>query len=1174
MHTNIGDHTTETEVTFDKVLSSGYNGYLYIDETWVQPEQVNGRNYYVLPAGNYYLKADANIDKTILIKEGEVNICLNGRELCLNQGGGVLVWEVIQINGGTLNLTDCQGGGKVCHLDYTYGRGVTLKGTGDAIMKFNMYGGNICENTHKLSTNSEAYGGGVAVESQNGTFNMYGGSISNNEASMSGKSNAHSGGVYNAGKFYLYDGAIESNKAYVASGGGRCFGGGVSNSGTFIMSGGRISKNRVSGQSNKEMYGGGVYNRERSQFTMSGGEISENTVTSYAASAYGGGVYNGGIFTLSDGGKISKNAVSGQSSEEMCGGGVYNVKFHAKMVMSGGEISENKVTSRSAPARGGGVYNNSEFQLTGGTIYGNTIKGFNNRSNLYGGGVCNDAGGRFTMSGGMISGHAATAGGVAYGGGVYNKDSNFTMNGGTITDNSVSSDGGGIYFAGDGRSWTISGGTITGNRATGDGAGVCICADRESDQMCLQLSGDPVIWENTKDGQQSNLYMYQKYDLKNAMTQGAKVGLSLKHVSSDDVMVQVDSSITDDMSGYFASDDSTYMLETSGSTIIRKKVPHTHKWSYSSSKDRSTVSVTCTGTIGTCDYQTTPATLTISTAKRVYDYDENMEAPTATLTYSNNWPSDLPKIGAAAIQYWKSTDGVSYNILVKTTNELKAPGQYMATVSYGVAIEACFSVEENTKQDPTYTAPTAKNGLSYNGQPQELINPGHATGGEMQYKVSELGRYSTSIPKAVDAGVYTVFYRVVGKDGYNDVAEQKVSARIDKAVLQGTPTFTPVTGAGKTLGDVALTKPADWPAGTFQWMDGDAVLADDTPITKGTSYYWKFTPDAAYNYYSLGQSTVLWASAGGGSGGGGGYTPPSAGDSSDKTDDDRSPTSGTGEKLTVPISGEQNTIQAKVTVTGKTATIEDVHLSTLDSVIGDHVKTGVVTIDFSTLDTEIETVKISADVLQKIARAVNEPGNDAESLHVVFPGGLSIEFDRAALTGEAAQVKGRDVAISIKLAHDSSLNSSQRKTVGSRTAYHISVTSGGVNISDLGGNITLHAPYELLPGEKAGGVTVYYVDNNGNKDACETSYDSEKKRVNWKTSHLSVYMIGYEEKTNPDTGGVPNAYVTYTVQKGDTLWAISGKYGCTVAAIVALNSELIDDPDLIFAGWELKIPQG
>lgn len=47
----------------------------------------------------------------------------------------------------------------------------------------------------------------------------------------------------------------------------------------------------------------------------------------------------------------------------------------------------------------------------------------------------------------------------------------------------------------------------------------------------------------------------------------------------------------------------------------------------------------------------------------------------------------------------------------------------------------------------------------------------------------------------------------------------------------------------------------------------------------------------------------------------------------------------------------------------------------------------------------------------------------------------------------------------------------------------------------------------------------------------------------------------------------------YIVKRGDTLWAISQKYGCTVSEIVALNGKRIADPDLIFPGWELKIPQ-
>ncbi len=47
----------------------------------------------------------------------------------------------------------------------------------------------------------------------------------------------------------------------------------------------------------------------------------------------------------------------------------------------------------------------------------------------------------------------------------------------------------------------------------------------------------------------------------------------------------------------------------------------------------------------------------------------------------------------------------------------------------------------------------------------------------------------------------------------------------------------------------------------------------------------------------------------------------------------------------------------------------------------------------------------------------------------------------------------------------------------------------------------------------------------------------------------------------------------YIVKRGDNLWVIARKYGCTVTEIIALNRELLTDPDLIFAGWELKIPQ-
>ena len=51
------------------------------------------------------------------------------------------------------------------------------------------------------------------------------------------------------------------------------------------------------------------------------------------------------------------------------------------------------------------------------------------------------------------------------------------------------------------------------------------------------------------------------------------------------------------------------------------------------------------------------------------------------------------------------------------------------------------------------------------------------------------------------------------------------------------------------------------------------------------------------------------------------------------------------------------------------------------------------------------------------------------------------------------------------------------------------------------------------------------------------------------------------------------SYLTYTVQAGDTLWAIARKYNCSVTEIVAANSDRIKNPNRIHVGWQLKIPQ-
>ena len=70
---------------------------------------------------------------------------------------------------------------------------------------------------------------------------------------------------------------------------------------------------------------------------------------------------------------------------------------------------------------------------------------------------------------------------------------------------------------------------------------------------------------------------------------------------------------------------------------------------------------------------------------------------------------------------------------------------------------------------------------------------------------------------------------------------------------------------------------------------------------------------------------------------------------------------------------------------------------------------------------------------------------------------------------------------------------------------------------------------------------------------------------------------GSEEKADRENPSpvVKNAtpYMTYTVQAGDTLWAIARKYNCSITEIVAANSDRIKNPNRILAGWQLKIPQ-
>ena len=325
------------------------------------------------------------------------------------------------------------------------------------------------EGTLRMKDNSAITGnlGGRGVRVDGGTFYMY------DTASITGNTD---GGVLvtgSTGTFTMSGGLISVNTA--TSGGGVH----VSGVGTsFTMSGGVIGGDFV--DLNTAVVGGGVMISGGAEFVMEGGTISFNEATNAGTNEGGGGVHltGAGSSFILDGGIITWN-VAGAA-----GGGV-DMQANTTFIMIDGEISANEATSAAAFAGGGGVHlvgALSEFRMYGGTISGNWAqRGGGVRVN---GGDTYPSHSRFYMHGGTIT--ANTAG--ADGGGVdASSHSRFEMHGGTIGPVNNAPQGGGVSLNLPLGIWpnppthpninfTMTGGTISGNTATNHGGGVWLSA--------------------------------------------------------------------------------------------------------------------------------------------------------------------------------------------------------------------------------------------------------------------------------------------------------------------------------------------------------------------------------------------------------------------------------------------------------------------------------------------------------------------------------------------------------------------------------------------------------------------------------------------------------------------------------------------------------------------------
>lgn len=413
------------------------------------------------------------------------------------KGGIIMGGWTNQNGGGILNSSS----GKLILKGGTIAKNKSV-GMGGGV--YNPSGATLTMNGGEIAGNSaDNNGGGVCNTGSNARFTMTGGKIAGNATKR------HGGGVCNnqEARFVMRDSEISGNEANGKEDLHNVYGGGIYNVSYLEITRSKISNNKAL---NNQVHtkGGGIYHESNTILKITDSEISDNaayysgggmhfnalgssprlelqrnTIRENKVDVAGAGLYianSSTTFSLT----LKDNLIIGNESNKN-GGGVFIDGGNNGMTY---EIGNNKIKGNKANIGAGLYINNTTLEMrndsisnneagSGGGVYLGYKTSFTMKESLTisgnkaknGAGVYVDSGSSsnpttLAMTGGTISGNTASQ----YGGGVYNLYA-FTFTGGTISDNTSSYSGGGVYNA---KTFVIENGSITGNQAAGCGGGV------------------------------------------------------------------------------------------------------------------------------------------------------------------------------------------------------------------------------------------------------------------------------------------------------------------------------------------------------------------------------------------------------------------------------------------------------------------------------------------------------------------------------------------------------------------------------------------------------------------------------------------------------------------------------------------------------------------------------
>jgi hypothetical protein len=346
--------------------------------------------------------------------------------------------------------------------------GGILNNGGDTTLDNVVIQNNVVQGGDAAVRKAPGYSGlGGGIYSTSGALTLAGVTIANNQAlggrggDSSSYVSAGSGGAASGGGLYASGGSLDISDSRIANNaatGGR---GGDGLHTTFGDHGG------VGG----DAQGGGLYVNGGS-LTVASSTIASNQATGGAAGRngdYAGPSYGGGLYTSSSAGTptvtgstLFGNSASSPSFSGISGGGIYNA---GTLMVSDTTLSEN-AASGFGPSYGGGILNAGTLMVSGSTLSDNAASStYSFYESAEGGGILTGYNNTLTVSDSTLSGNSASYDG----GGIWTAGT-LTVSDSTLSGNSADHAGGISADALPGRV-TLTNVTVTANRATSYGGG-------------------------------------------------------------------------------------------------------------------------------------------------------------------------------------------------------------------------------------------------------------------------------------------------------------------------------------------------------------------------------------------------------------------------------------------------------------------------------------------------------------------------------------------------------------------------------------------------------------------------------------------------------------------------------------------------------------------------------